>query len=46
MGRTKSAQGSTAEDLGCFIGTTRCRAGVDRLGRAGVHGWARVRELA
>jgi hypothetical protein len=36
-GRTESAWGGTAEDLGCFIGITRVHTGV--------HCGARVREL-
>jgi hypothetical protein len=45
LGRTESVRGGTVETLGCFIGTRGARAGVDRRGRAGVHGWVRVREL-
>jgi hypothetical protein len=36
-GRIESAWGGTAEALGCFIGTARCRGG---------RGSARARELA
>jgi hypothetical protein len=38
-GRTKSAQGGTAEALGCFIGTTRCTVG---RGPARARGRARL----